>query len=198
MKTIIRRQRRLEDQFCPSMETESSRRLRESLEAGLRRVAEAKKRNEWSGSIDDGERENLAGLSVMEILDRGRARIARAKVQKGEADIASGLASRSDAVSVSGSPTKLADHNDEEHSAFVPAAEPARAPAIDKILQGHGPSKPKALSLNSHVPVQTHPWLRAAGIVNTSPRPCNGSCPSPKRRAAWAKFLDRRILGVDF
>lgn len=46
MKTIVRRLRRLEDRFCPLVETEFSRRLQEKIEAGLRRVAEARERGE--------------------------------------------------------------------------------------------------------------------------------------------------------
>ena len=107
MKTIIRRLRRLEDQFCPPMETESSRRLRARLEAGLRRVAEARERGELSSPIyDDEEKEDLSRLSVGEILDRGRARVARAKAKREAAASASGPASRGDAATVSESPTK--------------------------------------------------------------------------------------------
>jgi len=59
------------------VETESWRRLRESIEAGRRRLAESKERGEWSGSLDDDEREDVAGISVAEILHRGRARVAK-------------------------------------------------------------------------------------------------------------------------
>ena len=62
------------------------------IEAGRRRVAEAKEHGEWSGSVDDSEGENLAGLSMIEILHRGRERVARAKAEREEADSASGLA----------------------------------------------------------------------------------------------------------
>jgi hypothetical protein len=77
MKTIDRRLRRLEDRFCPPVETEFDRQLRARIEAGRRRLAEAKERGEWCGSIDSGEREDFAGLSVVEILQRGRARVAK-------------------------------------------------------------------------------------------------------------------------
>jgi hypothetical protein len=40
-------------------------------------------------------------------------------------------------------------HHDEEDSAFVPAAEPADSPIIDKIAERAG-SKPKELGLNVH------------------------------------------------
>jgi hypothetical protein len=76
MKTIVRRLRKLEDRFCPPVETEFDRQLRGRIEAGRRRVAE---HGEWCGSVDDGEEENLAGLSMIEILHRGRERVARAK-----------------------------------------------------------------------------------------------------------------------
>jgi hypothetical protein len=51
---------------------------------------------------------------------------------------------------VSGSPTKLADHNDEEHSAFVPSSEPADPPIINVITQRHPLAKPKELRPNAH------------------------------------------------
>ncbi len=102
------------------METESSRRLRQSLEAGLRRVAEARERGELSSPIyDDEEKEDLSGLSVGEILDLGRAR-AVANAEREAAASASGLASRADAASVSGSPTKLANQHDVKDPAFCP------------------------------------------------------------------------------
>jgi hypothetical protein len=41
MKAIVRRLRRLEDRFYPSVETEFSRRLRERVEAARRRLAES-------------------------------------------------------------------------------------------------------------------------------------------------------------
>ena len=41
-------------------------------------------------------------------------------------------------------------HNDEEDSAFVPAAEPANAPVIDTIAQRYRLAKPKELGLNVH------------------------------------------------
>jgi len=41
-------------------------------------------------------------------------------------------------------------HHDEEHAAFVPAADPAHSPIIDAIAQRHRPAKPKELCLNVH------------------------------------------------
>ncbi len=72
MKVMIRRLRRLEERFGPPVETEFTRRLRERIEAGRRRVA---KWREHEGSpVSDQHRENIAGLSVIEILHRGRAK----------------------------------------------------------------------------------------------------------------------------
>jgi hypothetical protein len=82
MKTIIRRLRRLEDRFCPPVETESDRHLLARIEAGRRRLAEAKERGEWCGSIDNGELEDFAGLSVVEILQRGRERVAKGPMSR--------------------------------------------------------------------------------------------------------------------
>ena len=51
---------------------------------------------------------------------------------------------------VSWSQTNLADHNDEEDSAFVPSSEPADPPIIDMIAERHRLAKPKELGLNVH------------------------------------------------
>ena len=72
MKSISRRIRRLEERFGPAVETAFSRRLRERIEAGRRRVAQWREQEE--SSVSDQHRENLAGLSVTEILHHGRAR----------------------------------------------------------------------------------------------------------------------------
>src|SRR5882724_1594463 len=72
MKSLSRRILKLEERFGPAVETAFSRPLRERIEAGRRRLAEAKERGEWSGPVHDDEREDLAGLSVTEILRRGR------------------------------------------------------------------------------------------------------------------------------
>ena len=82
MKSIIRRLGKLEGRLGLAPETEFDRQLRARIEAGRRRLAEAKERGEWSGPIDDDQGEDLAGLSVIDILDRGRERVARAKAQK--------------------------------------------------------------------------------------------------------------------
>jgi hypothetical protein len=79
MRSISRRIHRLEERLGPPVETEYTRRLREWIEAGRRRLAEAQERGEWCGPVGDHHGENLAGLSVIEVLHRGRARVARAK-----------------------------------------------------------------------------------------------------------------------
>jgi len=109
MKSIIRRLGKLEGRLGLAPETEFDRQLRARIEAGRRRLAEAKERGEWSGPIDDDQGEDLAGLSVIDILNRGRERVARAKAQENEVDGARGLASRDEATTVSG--RKLADHD---------------------------------------------------------------------------------------
>jgi hypothetical protein len=67
MKTIIRRLRRLEDRFGLAPETEFDRQLRAQIEAGRRRVAEARERGELSEPINGDEGEDLSGLSEAEI-----------------------------------------------------------------------------------------------------------------------------------
>jgi hypothetical protein len=47
MKTIARRLHRLEERFGLQPETEFDRRLRARIEAGQRRIAEARERGEW-------------------------------------------------------------------------------------------------------------------------------------------------------
>jgi len=74
MKTIIRRLCRLEDRFCPPVETESSRRLRESIEAARRRVAESDLPDGRARNAGGLEREDVSGLSVEQIRRRGRER----------------------------------------------------------------------------------------------------------------------------
>ncbi|HLM98523.1 MAG TPA: hypothetical protein VK335_04540 [Bryobacteraceae bacterium] len=172
MRTISRRLRKLEDRFGLAPETEFDRQLRAQIEAGRRRVAQARERGELSSPIyDDEDQEDLTGLSVAEILDRGRARVARAKAEREEADSAPGLAT---AWMVSGSLTKLADHNDEEDSAFVPAAEPAHLPIIDTIAERHRLAKPKELGLNVHG--NSRPNTSMARLERTVNRLCgNGA-----------------------
>ena len=81
MKSISRRIRRLEEKrFGTAADIEATRRLRERLEAGRRRVAQW---GEQEGiSVSDQDRENLSGLTVDEILHRGRARVAKAKAER--------------------------------------------------------------------------------------------------------------------
>jgi len=66
---------------------------------------------------------------------------------------------------VSWSPTNLADHNDEEDSAFVPSAEPADPPIINVITQRHPLAKPKELRLNVHG--NSRPNTSMARLVRT-------------------------------
>ena len=80
MTAIIRRLRKLEERFGPPVETAYTRRLRERIEEGRQRLAEAKKRGEWSGPVSDCDGENFGVLSVIEILYRGRARVATARL----------------------------------------------------------------------------------------------------------------------
>jgi hypothetical protein len=76
MRTLSRRLRKLEDRFWLAPETEFDRQLRVRIEAGGRRLDEAKERGEWCGSVLMA-REHLAGLSVIEILQRGRERVTK-------------------------------------------------------------------------------------------------------------------------
>jgi hypothetical protein len=94
------------------------------------------------------------GDSIEPLIEVGRRRVAEAK-EHGEwsgsvDDREEVLAGRGDAVTVSGSPMKLADHDDEEDPAFVPSAEPADPPIIDMIAERHRLAKPKELGLNVH------------------------------------------------
>ena len=63
MKAVIRRLRRLEERFGPPVETEFTRRLRERMEAGRRRVEEARERGELgpppSGPLFEAQRKRL-------------------------------------------------------------------------------------------------------------------------------------------
>jgi hypothetical protein len=76
MKAITRRLRKLEDRFGPPVETESSRRLRERLEAGRRRVAELRGR-----PVQAPQRQNVTNVrpsmeAIVKILQSGRQRVA--------------------------------------------------------------------------------------------------------------------------
>src|SRR5436190_1424969 len=78
MATIIRRVLRLENRFCPAVDVELYQRLHDSLEAGRRRVAEARERGEL-------EPDTLPPLDLppgrhsrIEVLHAGRRRAALA------------------------------------------------------------------------------------------------------------------------
>ena len=74
MKAISRRLHRLEER-CGLVETGESQRSRELLETLRRRVAARRAREGYQGAdIAAGEREDLSGLTVIEILQRGRER----------------------------------------------------------------------------------------------------------------------------
>jgi len=74
MKTIIRRLRRLEDRFGPAVETESDRHLLGRIEAARRRLAEADGLDGRVRTAVEGEQEDVSGLSLEQILLRGRER----------------------------------------------------------------------------------------------------------------------------
>jgi hypothetical protein len=75
VRTIARRLQRLEEGFRLGPETEEDRRLRERLESARRRAAE---RRACEGlpplETDKRQREDLTGLSIVEILQRGCTR----------------------------------------------------------------------------------------------------------------------------
>ena len=67
MKTIIRRLGRLEEWLAPRAETEYVRSLREKIEAGLRRVAEARERGELGPPPpDDDPRAEFWGKRLLQ------------------------------------------------------------------------------------------------------------------------------------
>ena len=75
MRTIARRLQRLEEGFGLGPETEEDRRLRERLESSRRRAAAVRVREGLPPlEAHERQREDLTGLSVIEILHRGRAR----------------------------------------------------------------------------------------------------------------------------
>jgi len=76
MKTIVRRLHRLEDRFCPPVETEFDRHVLARIEAGRRRVAEFDMQHGRAYNAGEREREDVSGLSVEQIHLRGRARLA--------------------------------------------------------------------------------------------------------------------------
>ena len=76
MRTIARRLQRLEEGFALGPETEQDRQLRERIKAAHRRAAERRAREGLPP--EEPDEEDLSGLTLTEILHRGRAR-ARAK-----------------------------------------------------------------------------------------------------------------------
>jgi hypothetical protein len=72
-------------------------------------------------------------------------------------------------LSKTGSPTKLVDHNNEEDSAFIPAADPADIPIIDRIAERRRLEKAKELGLNVHGNLRPDTSIaRLARTVNAS------------------------------
>jgi hypothetical protein len=75
VRTIARRLQTLEEGFGLGPETEHDRQLRARLETLRRRVAERRVREGLPPlETDDHRREGLIGLSIAEILRRGRFR----------------------------------------------------------------------------------------------------------------------------
>jgi hypothetical protein len=73
MKAISKRLGRLEDRFGLGPETEYDRQVRERVETFLRRVAERRARGGLPPlEADDRQREDLTGLTIAEIIRRGR------------------------------------------------------------------------------------------------------------------------------
>ena len=79
MRVISRRLRKLENSFGLAPETEFSKRLRERIEGALRRVAEFDAREgRPPRNVAKREPEEVSGLSVEQILLRGRMKAFRA------------------------------------------------------------------------------------------------------------------------
>ena len=74
MRAISRRLRKLEDRYGLVPETEFSKRLRERLAAGLRRVAEFDAQEGRPARNPERDPEELSRLSLVQILLRGRMR----------------------------------------------------------------------------------------------------------------------------
>jgi hypothetical protein len=83
MSPIIRRLRRLEDRFG-TVETEHTRQLLAQLEAGRRRVAEWRAREGLPP--EEPDKEDLSGLTIVEILHWGRERAHQAAIAEEAAD----------------------------------------------------------------------------------------------------------------
>jgi hypothetical protein len=77
MRAFVRRLRRLEDRMgLGPAEREFVERLQQRIAEGRKRVAAMRERLGWSGSLDDGKREDLTGLTISQIILRGRDRVA--------------------------------------------------------------------------------------------------------------------------
>ena len=76
MRTITRRLQKLEDACGLGPETEGERQLRARIEEGRQRVAELRARGELPPATSQHDLDDLSGLSILEILQRGRARVA--------------------------------------------------------------------------------------------------------------------------
>jgi hypothetical protein len=75
MRTIASRLQKLEDRFGVGPETEATLRLRALIEEGRQRVADARACGILSPpDTADWDREDITGLTAIDILDRGRAR----------------------------------------------------------------------------------------------------------------------------
>ena len=83
MSPIIRRLRRLEDRFG-TVETVHTRQLLAQLEAGRRRVAEWRAREGLPP--EEPDKEDLSGLTIAEILHRGRERARQAHIAQEAAE----------------------------------------------------------------------------------------------------------------
>lgn len=57
-------------------EREFVERLQQRIAEGRKRAAAMRELRGWSGPLDDGKREDLTGLSINEIILRGRDRVA--------------------------------------------------------------------------------------------------------------------------
>jgi hypothetical protein len=86
MIALERRLRRLAASLAPERETDYTRRLRARIEEARRRLADARARGDVPPlDTAENEREDLSGLTVIEILHRGRARAAARSKWPGQA-----------------------------------------------------------------------------------------------------------------
>lgn len=82
MRTLSRRILRLEARFRITADTEKNIRLRACIEAGRRRVAEARSSGKCISEAV-GEPHQRTGNTVAQILDAGRMRIAKERQELG-------------------------------------------------------------------------------------------------------------------